>query len=208
MALTGCELLGIEWRYRYRLTATLQRGSERRSGSSVIEIVRSKGYTGIGGSIDGEATVVDVPGVGALFVLLTGPNLSPDYPIYLPHYAFAKLGLRDMVNGEVLDRLTQMVGTRASLPREFYPILVRLRDPNDPVALEKVEPDEVPNEFAGFRLTDITIEITDAPVSRSIYSKLPWLKGHRGALVKPDLTMSAAENPFAANVTRSFFVQG
>lgn len=206
--LGGCQFLGLQWRYRYRLTATLVSENATITGSSVIQVVRNKGYNVISGRIDGEAPVVDIPGRVPLFVLLVGPDLSPDWPRYVPHEAFSGIGLGNSIDTKALDRLVDMEGTSAKLSVASYPKLATFRDINDPGSIVEVHPDAVPLFYPGFRLADISIQMTRDRVSRSILQRLPWLAHHRGALLAIDPENLTAHRPFAQSVNTTALIQG
>ena len=139
--LTACQLLGLQWKYRYRLTAEVTKDGKAYHGSSVIEVVRDKGIDGIGGYVRGEAVTVEIPGSGTLFLLLRGELGDYGWPYTMPHHAFREqLGSVDMVNGALLDRLSHMQGATAVLTPDLYPRLVRFRDTSDPKSVEGVDP--------------------------------------------------------------------
>lgn len=209
LLLDGCGLMARQWRYRYRLTATLGRGGQTVQGSSVVEVVRRQVSNGIGGRINGEAVAVDVPGAGVLFVLLSSLDWGVDWALTIVHHAFSQqLGTTDMVNGEVLDRLDKMIGAKASVPAKYYPSMVKFRDSQDPATVEELAPADISARFGGFALQDLTIELTDESPRQTIYAKLPWLKTHKGALTYPDLNTPASEKPFSAKTTTTSFVMG
>jgi len=205
----GCGLIAPQWRYRYRLTATLVRDGQAVRGSSIVEIERRQVYGGIGGRTNGEAAVVDLLGIGTLFVLLSSEAWGVNWPVTIPHYAFRReLGSVDMVNGAILDRLSNMVGVRALVPPEYYPSLVRFRDLRDPASVEALAPADFPRAFVGFALRDIALEIVREAPRQSIYARLPWLRAHKGALTRPDLTKPVSENPFSARINEADFIMG
>ena len=177
--LAGCELLGLEWRYRYRLTGEVRRGDEIYRGSNVFEITRAKGIQSIGGTIRGEAVAVDLPGAKTLFLLMREEgDGSPDWPFRMPHKALASLiGGSNMVNPELLDNLVRLpVGTAITLPPELYPTIVCFDDPLDPRTIRKVDKNDLSNAVGGAcELYKISIEITRDEPSEHLQDKLPWM---------------------------------
>jgi hypothetical protein len=56
--------------------------------------------------------------------------------------------------------------------------LVRFGDPNDPEAVERVDPNHLAASFGpGVSLKPATVEITGDPLTTGIEKKLPWLVG-------------------------------
>jgi hypothetical protein len=171
----GCSLLGLQWRYRYRLTAEIATPQGVRTGSSVIEVVRTKGYSEVGGKSSGEAVAIDLPDGQTFFLLLRGPLSDVDWPYVVPHLAFqAQLGSKNMTDGKILDRLANMQGARATLERQYYPEMVRFRDIRDPASVEAVDPDNLSVLGRGVRFRQITLEITKDPVTFSIAKRFSW----------------------------------
>ena len=206
---TGCELVGLQWRYRYRLTVSLVRGSDTRSGSGVIEIVRSKGYSGIGSDINGEAIVVDLPGRAPLFVLLSSTRWGSNWPSIVPHHAFSKqLGTTDMVNEKVLTKLANLKGVKVVLDTDLYPEFAMFSDVQVPSTIEHVDEGAVPHILQGYSIDKLEMEIVDLPVTTGLYSRLPWLRDQHGAITRPDITKSALDQPFSSQITEASFIQG
>lgn len=182
---SGCDALGPSWKYRYRLTAQVEKAGQTYEGSSVIEIVRTKAPDGsINGKTRGEAVAVDVPGSGALFLLLSGSDGGADWAFTMPHHAFAaRLGSRDMVNDALLTKLTQMKGETATLTPDLFPTLVRFRDIADPKSVEVVDPANLAASFGpGVSLQRITVAITENEVDSSIKKRLPNMGDSSGYL--------------------------
>ncbi|UYY57424.1 hypothetical protein [Sphingomonas sp. S2-65] len=206
---TGCELVGLQWRYRYRLTVSLVRGADTRSGSGVIEIVRSKGYTGIGANINGEAIVVDLPGEKPLFTLLSSEIWGTAWPSIMPHYALSKqLGTVDMVNAKVLDELVRMIGAEVVLDAKIYPHFAMFRDLQEPSTVQQVNSGDPEDGTQGYSIDKIALKIVDADITQNIYNVIPWLKEQRGALTKPDLKTPLSNRPFSAWINEASFIQG
>lgn len=206
VALGGCQLLGLEWRYRYRLTAEVVRGGERYRGSSVIEVIRERGPTGIGGKARGEAAAVDIPGAGTLFLLLRSEKWGADWPFIMPHHAFQEqLGSVNMVDAALLTRLSSMNGAKVVLSPEFYPQLVRFRDIRDPKSVELVDSGNLATSFGfGVALGQILVELTPDPVTQNIGKELPWLGAYPETRldreyksgIRPNLSQRLADGDF------------
>ena len=181
--LTACQLLGLEWKYRYRLTAEVKKGGKIYRGSSVIEVVRDKGIDGIGGYVRGEAVTVEIPGSGTLFLLLRGEPGGVDWAFTMPHYAFRKqLGSVDMVNSALLDRLTHMQGATEVLTPDLYPKMVRFREVGDPKSVEAIDPASIAASFgANIMLDKIAIQFTNDEITTGIIKQLRWLMPNKEA---------------------------
>ncbi|HEY0312885.1 MAG TPA: hypothetical protein VGC56_10370 [Allosphingosinicella sp.] len=185
--LSGCGLAGNSISYRYRMTVEVDTPEGLKRGSSVIQVDESKG-TGLGGShiearVTGDAVVVDLPGGQTLFALLDravkiancgappeppGPN-DPDQwrkivekikarpgTCDLPRMALSPFGVNEMENQ--------------------WPTLVRFGDVHDPRTLERVDPDNAEAALgSGVRITRITVQMTNDPVTTGIEKRLGWL---------------------------------
>jgi len=160
--LAGCG--GGSETYRYRMTVYVDTPAGPQSGSSVIEIVTSPPFL-MGSTqtnVRGEAVAVDLPG-GTLFALLrspTNPSAAGNYASNAYHDAMP-------YGVDILKRQTAPV----LLPRDnYYPQLVRFRDPHDARTVEVLDPS---NLGAGARVSRIVIQMTDDPVTETIESRLP-----------------------------------
>lgn len=209
LLVSGCEWLGLRWRYRYRLTVSLVRGTETRSGSGVIEIVREKGYRAIGSQINGEAVAVDIPGSTPLFALLDSSRWEINWPYIVPHDAFREqLGSNDMVNDRLLDKLVSLKGSKVLLSSELYPYFAVFDDPRVPSTIKPVDLDDSRKVLKGYFIDKVEMEIVDAPVTMHIYDRLPWLRNQHGAITKPDLDRLSLDPPFSMRITEASFVRG
>ena len=71
---------------------------------------------------------------------------------------------------ESAQRITSGVGTvsPAEVATENYPMLVMFKDINNPTSIERIEP-------AAIGIRRIVVEVTVAPLTTGINSRLPWL---------------------------------
>lgn len=209
---SACEILGLQWRYRYRLTGEVQQGNQLHRGSSVIEVVRDKGYNGVGGRSRGEAAVIDIPNAGSLFLLLRDSHDgSPDWPFRMPHMAFASLLGGYTADPELLDKLVELpAGTTAVLVPDQYPTMVRFRAARDPTSVELVDPSNLEASFGpGASLRRVLIEITRDPVTRGIRDRLPWLfTRDYGSLARIPMDRPIGTLPLAYQLNDLNFAQG
>lgn len=185
---------------RYRLTIEAEVDGQKSSGSSVIEVTYSK-QPKIGSGRDmvsgyrGQAVVVELGERGTLFALLKAGDDSRSIPQTIVFRAFGFPGgiwPYGSVEG-VFAAIRQLSGER-ELPFENLPLLVRFRDINDPMTVERVNPNNLAARFGpGAKLTRATLEIVPAgvwssnvcgssiePMTIAINKRLPWLD-HLGA---------------------------
>jgi len=184
---------------RYRLTLDAEVDGKPKIGSGVIEVTYRKqsrfaGQQPLSIDVRGEAFVLDLDSRGAIFVLLKAGNDSRSGPETIVFRAF------NFPNGVIphpvddgLIKLQQLSGTR-EIALSSLPMMVRFRDINDQMSVEKVDPLDVGARFGpGVRLTRATLEIVPAgiwplnqygitgePVTRNIENRLPWLAALRG----------------------------
>jgi hypothetical protein len=197
LALPGCDGItnpGAEVRYRLKVEVETPDGIK--SGSSVLEVdARRTGEwsrqmtsrTGGYGS-RGEAVAVDLPGGRTLFALLRGEDerISPFHWL-----AFANgLKLGDFDDPQTLLEQAANYLAESPLPPTYetgcvpsqncedraYPMLVTFKDIKDPTSVERVDPDKLEASFgAGYKLKAITVQVTDAPVTKGVEKRLGWL---------------------------------
>jgi len=182
---------------RWRLTLEVESNGQRKIGAGVTEVTYSKNPQLLGASaaqtiaVDGEAVSVDLGERDALFALLTPgrhPRSGPEYIIpVLFGVTTGGFGPEDF------GRIGALSGRR-EVPFELLPLMVRLRNVNDPKSAELFDPNRPSDSLEhGLKLTRATIEIvpsgvwplnvfgiTGVPISRRIQTKLPWLMGFKG----------------------------
>jgi hypothetical protein len=200
---------------RYRLTLEAEVDGKPKTGSGVIEVIYSKQPEFASGrdrvsSHRGEAVVLDLGDRGTLFALLTAGSDSRSIPesIILRAFNFDGGAFPGPTVEEGFKKLRQLSGKR-ELPLTSLPLLVRFRDLNDSMTVEKVDPFNISKSFgAGARLVRATLEIvpvgiwpfnllgvTGEPVTRGIDKKLIWLD-------HLDRYNSIAGNPFSSTLPR------
>lgn len=181
---------------RYQLTLEAEVDGKSKTGSGVIEVTYSKNNDPISQaefSIDvrGEAVVLDLGSRGTLFALLKGDTDSRSGPEYIVLRAFDFPG--GALPSPVISGLRQVrrLSGKRELPLTRLPMLVRFRDPNDPMTVEKVDPLYLDKSFgSGVRLTRATLEIVPAgiwplswigitgkTITTDIEKRLPWWNG-------------------------------
>lgn len=192
-----------------RLTIVVETPEGERSGSSVTQetisfpggLTRAQGYA-IWPKLVGEAVVVDLGPRGLLFATFETPSalargglasynaaLSP-----FPQERF-RGKIRDgmSTNDEYaayLDEVNRQK-PKGELSTEHLPVLARFRDPNDSSSVELVDPLNLAAGFgAGVAFKRAFVEITDAPITKGIETRLPWLASSKVSplLIPADLT--------------------
>jgi hypothetical protein len=54
--------------------------------------------------------------------------------------------------------------------------MVTFKDERDPLTIEEVDPENMELHFPGVRWLSLEIEITNAPLTRMLTKRLPWLE--------------------------------
>ena len=111
--------------------------------------------------LTGEAVVADLGDGRYLFALL-------------PKSELAERSFWDLYDtesrGAFLGRIQKQVGQPARpVPLKYYPLLVTFGDLSDPASVMRVDPADLALSFgAGFALHEITLEVTDDPVTEGV----------------------------------------
>jgi hypothetical protein len=192
---------------RYRLTLEASADGVPKTGSGVIQVNYSKNNDPISRaefstSVRGEAVVLDLGPRGTLFALLKGGTDSRSVPEYIVLRAFDFPG--GAFPGPITKGLSQVqhLSGKRELPLASLPLLVRFRDPNNPMTVEKVDPLDLEKSFGpGAKLNRATLEIVSSgvwpfnwlglsgePITNSIEQRLPWLAGTKGGYLDGGLT--------------------
>lgn len=183
---------------RYRLTLEANVDGETRTGSGVIEVTYGKNsklsQSEISINVRGEAVALDLGSRGTLFALLReGADIrsGPEWIVF--RAAGFSYGTLPSPVEEGFRRLRRLSGT-FELPLTSLPLLVRFRDPNDQLSVEKVDPLDLAASFGdGAKLTRATLQIvppgiwpwnswgiTGEPITQDIEKRLPWLGALNG----------------------------
>ena len=184
------------WRYefpsatwRYKMTVTVETPEGLKTGYAVREVHQ---YTDIkigdagGGKAGaiGEAVVVDLGKRGVLFLLL-----SEDYAHNVVFHVFPFNGAN---TPEGMKYYSSLKNVQKSI-RNYLPTMVTFKDLNNPMTVRAVDADNLEKVFGeGVHLKDALIEMTDEPVSWTIYNYLPWLESLNGDYLDGKTTSSGA----------------
>ncbi|MFH1159086.1 MAG: hypothetical protein V1721_09470 [Pseudomonadota bacterium] len=183
--------------WRYKMTVTVSTPEGDRTGSAVREVhayvyppnSSLLGRTGRTILAKGEAVTVDLGERGVLFAMTSG-----DYGWRVVYDAFPFTGYTPAETaGETIQYYSSLKNAKATLTPKKYPNFVRFRDLNNPKTIENIRrPDMNLNEIKksdprrpiidfesafgkGVNLKEVTIEMTDEPVTWGIEKYLPWV---------------------------------
>lgn len=217
LMLSGCG--GQSATVRYRVIATVEIDGQRVEGSTVMEVNYSRvkhSLIGSGGAskLYGEALILDLKGRGTVFILpVEHQNKTALAQIYEIGMLFT-FGIRNSIGGladEDFARLRQAKGRR---PFSFalvdtstrLPAFVAFRDEKIPNTIYEVDPLRMGSSFPGVRFVSLDIEITDAPVTKVLKQRLPWLEG-RSAFDRdpPGKLRDQKDQPLGYKITNAHF---
>ncbi len=205
LSLISCSNRQSEW--RSKITVNVETPNGIVSGSSVTREVASltsgalvpPEARGGGHGRFGEAVVVEVAPGKYLFALLPGSmDTAPE--LDAAHVFFPGQPPADT------DAKFATLRESRQIPANLYPMLVTFDDINVPASVKLVDPKNIAASFgAGYRLKDMTLEITDEAVTDgSVDSVLPWLAEHKGRL-KPTSKTNLRDVSPEENLRRSNF---
>jgi hypothetical protein len=175
--------------WRYKMTVSVETPEGIKAGSAVREVYARAGFRILGGttskvSVKGEAVVVDLGERGVLFALLSNAY-GPDYGFRVVSQAFPVPGRHPgtgIKSAQGIRYYKSLKNEKVVLPISAYPTIVSFKDMNDPKSIEVIlesVPAGMPvhskfkiqtNRFEeflgkGVRLKDITLEITEEPLT-------------------------------------------
>lgn len=171
----------------YRLDVTFEVDGIPVTGSSVQELMvsRVRGLSAKSASwrAFGEAVVVDLPGHGAVFVLLTSPTVDGVYTGStkgrFDGLIYDACNLKEKHAGISWGSFVRMIGELSgacNVPSEELPLMVHFKDIADPGTVRRVIPDQVQERFGpSVEFVGATVTITDEPLTLGIERRLPWL---------------------------------
>jgi hypothetical protein len=201
--------------YRLRIAVVIQ--GVRYIGSAVENI---KWYSGgfltgfdnvsaYNGVATGDAVVIDLAGHGLLFGLIAAPNVTSGFTAWHAENAFSPQLPPDLLtnsamrSGLAFEFFENLKGEH-SIPREFWPVLVRFHDIAKPGSAEIIRPEKFAATYGNNSYVDkISFQITSDPVTEQIDRALPWLSNTMGAFLR--FSGPSAQAPDAALMTRFCF---
>jgi hypothetical protein len=181
--------------YHYKLTVSVDTPSGVKTASSVVKILTSYGTTMLasGGSVkaNGEALYLDLgPGQRPLVALLTAESwreygtMRGMWEENRPTQLLLKLyGDKPQSGDKRVDREVRLAKLRG--PKSIDPVdlpqLVTFADPKDPGTVMEVNINHPSIALQqNVKWKNLTLEVTDEPVTRGLVTKLPWLIGAGG----------------------------
>jgi hypothetical protein len=174
---------------RFRVIATFEVDGRNVEASTVMQLTVSRVLHSLIGqgasySLVGEAIIMDLPGRGTVFILpSTEKKLYRDYYVNVYSVAGISKGLGGWEDAD-FDRLRTVDG-RFPFGKDAPPAIVAFTDDAIPRTIYEVDPNNVAQSFPGVRFKGIEIEFTEAPVTKALVKRLPWL-AHPSDDVFPD----------------------
>jgi len=186
--------------WRYRMTVTVETPEGIKTGSAVREVAVRRGIALTPESLPsvqskGEAVAVDLGKRGVLFALTS----YDDYHTVFSAFGWTSGG----TTPEGIKYFSNLKDARVVLSPENYPVFVTFRDMKDPKTVEMVWQGEFYDERVGqgarrafriatnrfeelfgkgVKLKEITIEMTDDPVTQTVDEFLPSFREETGFL--------------------------
>jgi hypothetical protein len=215
VSLTGCDKTES---YRYKLTLTLNTSEGIKRGSSVVEAqfyevsIPAKGTAH---KLVGQALFIDLgAGKPPLVALLTS-RASSTYRKERSWYRDA--GPSDTLlsslygvtlKGSVIDYIPVIAGLRGlrKLQPSDLPDLVTFTDVKQPNSVIAVDPADLQNSLgSNISWGDLTLEITDEPITQGIQENLPWLQHYYQKNLRLDGSDHGAKSELANSISWSDF---
>lgn len=199
----------------YRLDVTFEVDGVPVTGSGVQKLIvrRVRGLSAKRAvwTASGDAVIVDLPGRGAVFVLVTTPTSDGTYThgtkgrfdtlVSDACELKKKRGKRDW--SEYVRSVGELTGSCA-VPDNVVPLMVRFADEAEPGSIERVYPDTPETSLGpGVRFLGATVTVTDAPVTTGIGTRLTWLSKYPEPSLKPG--RSTATPPFSQTIRHGYF---
>jgi hypothetical protein len=168
---------------RYRVIATTEVDGQRVEGSTVMEVIYQRvkhSLIGAGGAtkLYGEALILDLKGRGTVFILPVWYHDKTEVMQLYEHGILSTLGVHTGVgtlSDEDFSILRKAKGRRPFSNYQHLPVFAAFRDEKIPNTIYEVDPQHMDSSFPGVRFISLDIEITDAPVTKVLKQRLPWL---------------------------------
>jgi len=139
-----------------------------------------------------EALILDLKGRGTVFILPTvhgSMGFSDFHGICLLY----TLGIENKLHSLTKEDMRQISDAKGRMPLQLLrpemrrpeypkglvirsPAMVTFKNERDPRTIEEVDPENLEQHFPGVRLLSFEIEVTDAPLTRALTKRLPWLE--------------------------------
>ena len=171
----------------YKIIVSVEMDGKLFKGSSVQGLALESGpYLAPGGArvgikVKGDAVVVDVPGVGAIYALLTKPGNNGRFGLgsegiyrhLLPESCGLKFGTK--TTAEYVLSYEALSGS-CFVSDEHLPLFVRFVDASNPASVYRVYPEDLGGiATEEVKLNSVELQITNDPITRNIEEKLEWI---------------------------------
>lgn len=179
LALAGCGSRSESYRYKLTLAVDTPNGVKR--GSSVAELTFFQvaiPARGIMNELRGEALYLDLgPGARPLIALIVRQTV-PSPRQWRPTAQLSRLYDILLSEADVMDTLARIARKRGprTIAANELPELVTFTDVNDPNTVTEVDPNNLEATLGpGVSWNEITLEVTDEPITKGIEEKLAWI---------------------------------
>ncbi|PDS96020.1 hypothetical protein CO659_21160 [Rhizobium sp. S9] len=218
LPLAGC-LSGEKVKIRYRVIAWLEVDGKPFQASTVMEVHYARvtnSLTGAGGAtrLYGEALIADIPGKGTFYIMPVkheqGGTLAQfwETAILLTLGTKSSIGMLKPEDFELMRAASGQMKVKTFRGSE-HPAFVSFGDESKPKTIFEIQPDRLDEVFPGVRFIGLDILITDAPISKMLRDRLPWLNTPVGQEVferdPPGKQRPYWEKPLGLKVTKAHF---
>ena len=216
--LAGCQS-GENAKLRYRVIASFEVDGHLFEASTVMEIHYARvtnSLIGAGGAtrLYGEALIADLDGRGTVYILpIQHPRNASLTQVY-EYGVLSTLGIHSSVGSLTDADFSTLRNAKGRKPFRLHkttrlPAFISFSDEQDPKTIFELQPSEVGQYVSGARFLSLDIEITDAPVTRKLRQRLPWLNSVNAAEIFPRDPRGArrpnSELPLSHMITRARF---
>lgn len=188
--------------YSFRLSVKVAVDGDLKEGASVVRVAHQIPPRWIGKvrtlktSVRGDAVFVDLGTRGHLIAILGLERAGRIVGLDGLVTGVFNVRLLDENAKLTPDHLVPPVGTRAGLSDPYLPVFVIFDDLSDPKTARVITRDDFARVFGNdVKLQGVSIEITDAPVTRGIEERLPWLRTNKGGYLSGKSVCTAADLP-------------
>jgi len=219
--------------WRYKITVEVETPEGIKTGLAVREVTFQRmphplpHMKSASSRLKGEAVVVDLGKRGVLFALINGYKIGVDHAELLPFYIFS-FPKNGPTSREGLGYYSNLKAGPKELEPQYYPVLVRFRDMNDPKTVESllemekcpghhgageplcVQKDRFEEAFGeGVKVKAVTIEMTDEPITTGIVKWLHWLPNYYNVMLDGSRVHSIkSSHPLANSFSSGSFSVG
>jgi len=213
LPLAGCQD-GSE-SIRFRVIAMVMYQGKKYEASTVMECHYTRvtnSLVGRGGStrLYGEALIFDLPNGKTFVVLPNWVNQDGSLSKVYERAVLETFGIYSSLGSLEDDDFTAMQAASGRKPFRFFghmPAFVAFRDETQPKTIFELQPYKIEQTFPGVKFIGLDIEITDAPVTKKLRQRLPWLDAGKQVFERraPGDQRPAKQFPIGYLITRAHF---